>query len=271
MIIELTKENLLNSGCNEAQANELFNSITDYKLLCNNGVFYVSKSENMVYTGIDFYRKEYFENRKNIGFPFNCPDLITEYFDLSLKNYLDNQKELFKTFYVEADQRKDFILKEIECTENHINYNNDILKKHNNLFAENKIKLISIFKAYINFLNRKLLEQTEPTNTETGTLKEHKALNRNDWSEKTFNLFNYLIENYQTKGKVKYTNIFKFLKNIDKTNYAFNFTEEKYKAYILDKYGIQITTFNTANYKYADIEQPILNQFEQDFRKQNTK
>jgi hypothetical protein len=114
-------------------------------------------------------------------------------------------------------------------------------------------------------------EAIETANTETGTLKENKALNRNDWSEKTFNLFNYLIENYETKGKVKYANIFKFLNNIDKTNYAFNFTEKKYKAYILDKYGVKITTFTTANFKYPDIEQPILNQFEQEFRKQNTK
>lgn len=264
MIIELTKENLLNSGCNEAQANELFNSITDYKPLCNNGVFYVSKSENMVYTGIDFYRKEYFENRKNIGFPFNCPNLITEYFDLSLKNYLDNKKELLKTMYVEFDQRKDFILKEIECTDNHINYNNDILKKHNNLFAEDKIKVISIFKAYINFLNRKLLEQPEPTNTEMGTPYLGQPTNEN-----ANKFFDYLIENYRPTEttQVKYVNIQHYLKNdADKDRYIFRTKQNEYKKLIKQKTNIVISKFAKSE-NYNEVEKPILNTLERNFLK----
>jgi small nuclear ribonucleoprotein (snRNP)-like protein len=167
----------------------------------------------------------------------------------------------------------DFIQNEIQKevrieTFNNISFN-DCLKfnSYMNTFLDEIENIIENQNIKINGIK----VTTEATTTEKATTTESKVLgfSLNDWNEKTFNLFNYLIDNYHTKGKVKYTNIFRFLKNIEKTNYAFNFTEVRYKEYILKNYGEKITTFKPANYKYEDKEQPILNGFEYEFRKQS--
>jgi hypothetical protein len=95
------------------------------------------------------------------------------------------------------------------------------------------------------------------------------VINRNQWDNITYELFIYLIDNYTKTGKVKYSNIYKYLKNINKNSYAFNFTQRKYKEYILENYDVKITTFGTANYEYDDKEKPILNGLEQYFRQQS--
>lgn len=90
--------------------------------------------------------------------------------------------------------------------------------------------------------------------------------NPNHFNSDCYNLFNYLVANYQKKEKVKYSNIYKFLKKIDNNNYIFNFTESTYREYLFKEYQINLTTFNTANFKFDDVEKPILKNLEQDFR-----
>ena len=94
------------------------------------------------------------------------------------------------------------------------------------------------------------------------------GFNRNNWNKNTYDLFNYLDENYEKKGKIKFINIFKFLKNVEKKTYAFNFTEEAYREYILNLKGLKITKFSTAEFAYEEKELPILNAYEEVFRKQ---
>lgn len=103
----------------------------------------------------------------------------------------------------------------------------------------------------------------------THSIEQLLLFDPNHFNNYCFNLFSYLVANYQKKGNVKYVNIFKFLRKIDKTNYAFNFTQKTYTDYIFKKYQIKLTTFNTANYKFDDVEKPILNNLEQSFRKQS--
>jgi hypothetical protein len=94
------------------------------------------------------------------------------------------------------------------------------------------------------------------------------GFNRNNWNKNTYELFNYLDENYDKKGNIKFINIFKFLKNVDKEFYAFNFTEEVYREFILNLKNLKITKFSTAALAYEDKELPILNAFEEVFRKE---
>ncbi|WP_395047783.1 hypothetical protein [Flavobacterium sp.] len=94
------------------------------------------------------------------------------------------------------------------------------------------------------------------------------TFNRNHWNENCFNLFYYLVGNYEKKGKIKFINIFYFLKNdVDKNKYAFSFTIELYKDFIQSNFDVQLTKFEKAEYEYIDKVIPILNGFEQDFRK----
>jgi hypothetical protein len=92
--------------------------------------------------------------------------------------------------------------------------------------------------------------------------------NRNHWNENCFDLFHYLVANYEKKGKIKYINIFYFLKNnTDKNTYAFGFTIDQYKEFIQTNFGLVLTKFERAEYEYIEKVIPILNAFEQDFRK----
>lgn len=118
------------------------------------------------------------------------------------------------------------------------------------------------------WLNSKSVSQF---NQQAASNKCGVSYNRNNWNKKTYDLFNYLDENYEKKGKIKFINIFEFLKNIDKKNYAFNFTEKAYRDFIHNLKGIKITKFSTAEFAYEDKELPILNSLEEDFRKEVSK
>jgi hypothetical protein len=265
MILDLTIENLLKSGCNEAEANKLYNCETDYNLQCNNGSFYVSKLENKFYTEIDYQRKKYFGSG-NIAFPLECPDLIPDYFDLALNDFLLYEKGVLKSMFVEADQKAIFISRQIKAVKNEIDITKQKISKVPNFhFLHQKN---SIFNSYLEFLKRKEIETTKPTHeTEVLDLNNTNSdFNLNEFNEVTYNLFIYLIGNYQKKGKVKYVNIYRFLKNINKVNYAFNFTQKTYKEYIYKNFEVELTTFNTANFEFDDKEKPILSGFEQAFR-----
>jgi hypothetical protein len=87
----------------------------------------------------------------------------------------------------------------------------------------------------------------------------------NHFNQKSYDLFLCLVENYSKKGKVKYINIFEFMrKSIDKDKYPFKFTQEKYTAFILLNYEIEIKKYAVADgYEYD--EKPFLKSHEQQF------
>ncbi|MBG6062789.1 hypothetical protein IWX83_002590 [Flavobacterium sp. CG_9.1] len=97
---------------------------------------------------------------------------------------------------------------------------------------------------------------------------EKSNFNRNNWNQECFNLFNFLVDNYEKKGKVKFINIYYFLKNkTDKNVYVFKYTIDHYKLFISSNYEIQFKTFKVAEFEFEDQEAPLLLSFEQDFRK----
>jgi hypothetical protein len=87
----------------------------------------------------------------------------------------------------------------------------------------------------------------------------------NHFNQKSYDLFLYLVENYEKNGKIKFINIFEFMrKSIDKNKYPFKFTQEKYTAFILKNYKSEIKKYAVADgYEYD--EKPFLKSHEQQF------
>lgn len=108
-----------------------------------------------------------------------------------------------------------------------------------------------------------LLENTsaeEKTDTEQlgSYVVEH---NKNHWNKNCYNLFLYLVDNYEKKGKVKYTNIHFYLKNhADKNKFVYNQTIETYTHFINVEYGIELKTFRKAEFEFLDHQVPIMNE-----------
>lgn len=116
---------------------------------------------------LNYHRKKYFESG-NIAFPIDCPDLIPEYFDLFLNSFLEIQKELLKTMFVEAHQKEIFINKQMLAVKNEIDMNKVKLLKYPQLDIYHKIE--SIYNSYLKLLenelksvsNNKTPQQIEP-------------------------------------------------------------------------------------------------------------
>jgi hypothetical protein len=121
----------------------------DYTLPCSEGDFYYSGSENKLYTGKEFFEKIYFK-KGDLKFPTNCPDLIPEYYDLSLKQFIAEEK-----------QKPEAMLNEILVTKEFITLEFNKLKKLNyglKDFFESKIGLLKYCERYYLFLKEKLIE-----------------------------------------------------------------------------------------------------------------
>jgi len=100
---------------------------------------------------------------------------------------------------------------------------------------------------------------------------EEPEFNTNFWSQDCFDLFNYLVANYEKDGNVKYINIYYFLKEIAKEHsdkYRFKMRIDKdYKPLIKDRFKIALTKFAKAQFAYKDEELPILKDLEKNLRK----
>lgn len=155
MIEKLTKENLIKLGFKESDVNELYNTKENYSLQCNEGNVFVSKPENKIYTGVDFYRKTYF-TEKNINFPFKCPDLFNEYFELSLAKFFEKQKAELSIHFDEKTQFEKFILLEINRSKENIKDTKEFIKAHPDTRWHGKERANNVLETYIQFLDNKL-------------------------------------------------------------------------------------------------------------------
>jgi hypothetical protein len=170
MIDKLTKENLQKLGFKENDVNELYNTTGDYNLQCNEGKVFVSKPEDKLYTGIDMYRKIYF-TEKNTNFPFRCPDLFDEYFELSLAKFFEKQKAELSIHFDEKTQFGKFILLETNRSKDIIKDTKEYIKSHPNTRWNAKERANNVLETYIQFLDNKLF-----VNKKTSTTKQEKEL-----------------------------------------------------------------------------------------------
>lgn len=245
MIQELTKENLQKLGYNKNDVNELFNTIDTFILQSNNGNIFVSKPENKFYTGVDFYRITYFKNG-NLRFPYNCPDLVNEYFGLALIEFLEKQKTLLGLLFNEKDQFNKFISNEIERTQKRIDSQKEFLLKMKYHKFESKENDIQICESYINYL--KVKQQPEDVK------HQHPKFDPNYWNNDCFELFKYLYDCYYIETKRQLTNIWFYLKENRNTKYNLKATKEQYTVFIFENYQIRITNFDKAPTKWEDKE-----------------
>ena len=265
MIQDLTIENLLNSGLNIKDATELFNIENTYNLQCNSGHFYVSKHDDKFYTGTDYFRITHLQ-KGNLQFPYNCPDLSIEYFDLALTEFIQKQKEKLGLLYDVKHETNKFIANEIERTNLTLTGRKEFLEKSKHLtFSHKHTKTtIDVCESYIHFLNDKAIapQQLETTNKNVSNLIQ--GTNQN-----ATNLFFYLIENYRPNEKktVVYCNVWHYLKNdSDKNHFTFKIKQDNYKEFILNKFNHPITKF-AKNDLYLEDEKPILHSLENAFLK----
>lgn len=95
--------------------------------------------------------------------------------------------------------------------------------------------------------------------------------NPNNFCESGYNLYCYLIDNYEKKGIIKFVNIYFFLRDeVKKDVYTFRFTQYDYKIFIANNYDIEIKKFQKATFDY-DEQKRVLNSLEEQFRKQQFK
>jgi hypothetical protein len=189
-------------------------------------------------------------------------DLLNEGHDLEKINQAIRLNKMTQFFHL-IEQTKGY-------ESNDFNFLNKFILP-NLIERKNELKQQFINKKVDNLLfpNTENFWKTEDAAVESNInkIKNKPDFNRNHWNEKCFELFNYLIDNYEKKGKVKFINIFYFLKNkVDQSTYAFSFTIDQYKTFIESKYDIKFKTFKTAELDFEDKEVPILNSFECDFR-----
>jgi len=92
--------------------------------------------------------------------------------------------------------------------------------------------------------------------------KTKPKFNPSQFNEYTHNLFTYILENYTTKGIVKYINIWYFLKRNIPKKYKevilFNFTQNEYKVFVKSEFNIEIKKFKNSGDKFKDTEVSIL-------------
>ena len=200
-IFDLTLQNLVDCGLNKKDTSELLENKGNYILQCNEGNFFVSGENKKVYTGIEFYRKTYFNNGK-LQFPYNCPDLIPDYFDLALHKFKQNRKEYLGKIYNDCDANFEFIKNEFDNTQKRIESQKEYLLKHKYHKFESKERDIEVCEAYIKFLKRedekvKQSQQTEANNPDEVLLKNKDiTIFKNDIG---FTLFIKMFELYKNE------------------------------------------------------------------------
>lgn len=94
-----------------------------------------------------------------------------------------------------------------------------------------------------------------------------KEFNPNYLNKVGYNLFNYLNDNYEKKGKIKFINLFYFMSGLHKENeygVSFNFTQKKYNEFIVEEFNIEIKKFQQAG-SYIKKELPILQNLTSNF------
>jgi hypothetical protein len=195
MIQELTKENLQKVGFKKDDVNELYSTIDTFTLQCNDGNIFVSKPENKFYTGIDFYRVTYF---KNVRFPYKCPDLVNEYFDLALIEFLAKQKTVLGLLFNEKDQFNKFISNEIERSQQRIDSQKEFLLKMKHHKFESKENDIQICESYINYLEAKKSTKPNAFNPDEFLKNPYKTIFKDDFAFALFDKMKGLYSDTNT-------------------------------------------------------------------------
>lgn len=262
MILELTIETLTKNGYTKELANKLVNESADtYSLQCNEGNFYISKSENKVYTDIDYYRKIYFEIG-NLKLPYNCPDLIPDYYSSALFNFLKKQETTLGILFSETDQTKKFIYNEIRKTQERIEAQKEFLKKMKHNSFESKEADIQICEAYIEYLNTK----TEPQQTKIIKSDEvEKELYNHIFKGNAFEVWQSMYDSFQITENSR-TDVKFMFEEMKKDGLIHKTVNQKTFLDWLSEPPYQITIQKTSNYSKTNVRNSIYHSAKQLYR-----
>lgn len=169
-------------------------------------------------------------------------------FDFLLKYKKVESSSFLKTFYHEFNY---------EYQQAHLN--NDVYINFNPLCMEN---LEYVNKHYLSLLGRSV----ETLIYDDG--EDKSKPNHNHFNKECYNLFLYLVDNYNKRDKIKFINIFYYLTYyVDKHLYFFKFTQEKYTEFILDKFSVEPKSFKKDVFDNSP-EMHALSSHEEAFRRQ---
>jgi hypothetical protein len=185
--------------------------------------------------------KHYKQNRK-----YNSAIEIKGYCELIFDEAISNLKEIYS-----IDILKSPLKTNLEAVTEALN---------NSINIDEVLKLQALYKSSKVKETETEISQPQQPNQRTANFDP------NHFNQKSYDLFLYLVEYYTKEGKVKYSNIFEFMrKSIDKNKYVFRFTQEQYRAFLLSNYGIVTAKIKVAAFLYEDEEKPALNSHEQQF------
>lgn len=241
-IFDLTLQNLVDYGLSKKLTSELLNTKGKYYLQCNEGNFFVSGEKKQVYTGIEFYRQTCFNNGA-LKFPFNCPELAKEYYDLALAEYLEKQKNSLGTLFNKTDRTNKFIEIERERTNEVLTGRKEYFEKTKNSVIKTDKTILDVCESYLHFLNNET-EQLKQSQIPDEVKQQHPKHNPNDWNTDCFELFKYLIDCYYDDRKrtnTKLICIWFYLSEYNPEKYILNITKDNYLIFIKKNYGISIT------------------------------
>jgi hypothetical protein len=206
--------------------------------------------------------------------------------DVPIKNLTDNFHSLKSNgedyFSTDLDFRAIF-LNENKCDDfNTENGKHNFVKTYSfNVYSINEIAdkcslLINYITASFPEIKQKFELNNQKENksiikileTETISIKGKTSFDPNHFNKECYNLFIYLVENYNKRGKIKFVNIFYYLKDeVKKDKYSFNFIQNDYTNFINNKYNIEIKKYQKAEFDF-DEQKRVLNAHEEQFRSQ---
>lgn len=125
----------------------------EYETIVKNdkGTFYASNIERKIYSGIEAHKKIYFKDKQNPKFPFDCLDLLPDYYLLTETAFIEKQRNIAGTIFNEDAAKENFRLKEIDKISEIINGKKEL---NNNLPLEQKFieSEYSKFEIYLQWL-----------------------------------------------------------------------------------------------------------------------
>lgn len=203
------------------------------------------------------YRTTTHKNFLSLGFFFDDLDEITKsIFDF----FKENEQNEFETF----EKKTIEINSIVEAFSSPEKMNTKFV------FATplNKTDYKILNDRYKNYLVNKQPQQPEHEAIDTTPTEKIKLFDANHFNNDCYKLFNYLVDNYKKKGKIKFINIYYFLKDeVNKQKYSFNFIQDDYTIFIKTDYQVEIKKYQKAEFDFVE-QKRILNAHEEQFRKQ---
>lgn len=137
----------------ENRLKELRKSKINSTLQYNDKIFHYSVLEDKIYEDKEAYRKIYFTEEKE-RFPYNCVDLIYDYYDLSLKRYLNKAKAKYNSIYIETFYTKEFIKEQKKEFSEEIEAHIEAYEKAPHLLEHRKETAL-LLKRFVSILDEK--------------------------------------------------------------------------------------------------------------------